>query len=204
MRLPPVALELPFNGSWRLVSTILRSSNEDHFHSRLPTRGFIAGRRVSRSDPRRDVGARGDAKALRVASEAECGRRYGSLQGTTLVSGMVVDVEISKTGQRTIAFVTAEFNLVGLAWLQRFSERHPGEGIRHRLAEELIDNCDERIGSRERQCVADESEAMVNGEPRNGLSAHLNRLRLRGGALAVKFLPERAKVGAEFVGGSRL
>jgi hypothetical protein len=51
------------------------------------------------------------------------------------------------------------------------------------VAEELIDNNFDRIGRRERQCVADESEAMVNGEPRSGLISHisptnLNRRRL--------------------------
>jgi hypothetical protein len=58
------------------------------------------------------------------------------------------------------------------------------------LVEEVIDNSFDRIGRRERQCVADESEAMVNGEPRSGLSAHLTptkrkrRRRLSGEVLA--------------------
>jgi hypothetical protein len=45
------------------------------------------------------------------------------------------------------------------------------------------------FGRRERQCVAGESEAMVTGEPRSGLSARLTptklkRRRLRGEVLA--------------------
>jgi hypothetical protein len=65
----------------------------------------------SRSDPRRVVGARVHAKALHVTSEEKCRRQYGSLQGTKLVSGTVVDIEISKTGQRANVFITADFNL---------------------------------------------------------------------------------------------
>jgi hypothetical protein len=47
------------------------------------------------------------------------------------------------------------------------------------LAEELFDKRFDRIGRRERQCVADESEAMVNGERRSGLSAHLTPTKLK-------------------------
>jgi hypothetical protein len=38
-------------------------------------------------------------------------RRCGVLQGTKLVSGTVVDVKKSKTGQRANVFITADFNL---------------------------------------------------------------------------------------------
>jgi hypothetical protein len=77
----------------------------------LAERAFIASLMGSRSDPRRVVGTRVHAKALHVTSEAECRRRYGSLQGTKLVSGTVVDVEISKTGQRANVIITKDFNL---------------------------------------------------------------------------------------------
>jgi hypothetical protein len=79
--------------------------------AKLAERAYIASLMGSRSDPRRVVGARVHAKALQVSSEAECRRRYGSLQSTKLVSGTVVDVEISKTGQRANVFITADSNI---------------------------------------------------------------------------------------------
>jgi hypothetical protein len=79
--------------------------------AKLAERAFIASLMGSRSDPRRVVGARVHAKDLHVTSEAECRRRYGILKGTKLVSGTVVDVETSKTGQRANVFITADFNV---------------------------------------------------------------------------------------------
>jgi hypothetical protein len=79
--------------------------------AKLAERAFIASLMGLRSDPRRVVGARVHAKDLHVTSEAECRRRYGILKGTKLVSGTVVDVETSKTGQRANVFITADFNV---------------------------------------------------------------------------------------------
>jgi hypothetical protein len=70
------------------------------------------------------------------------------------------------------------------SWLAWRGCKGSANGIQQRefyvaLAEELIDYSFDHIGRRERQCVADEPEAMVNGEPRSGLSAHLTPTNLR-------------------------
>jgi hypothetical protein len=79
--------------------------------AKLAERAFIARLKGSRSDRRRIVGARVHAKALLVTSEEECRHQYESMQGTKLVSGTVVDVEISKTAQSASVFITTDFNL---------------------------------------------------------------------------------------------
>jgi hypothetical protein len=61
--------------------------------AKLAERALISRLKGSRSDRRRVVGARVHAKALLVTSEEECRRRYGSLQGTKMVSGTVVDAK---------------------------------------------------------------------------------------------------------------
>jgi hypothetical protein len=70
------------------------------------------------------------------------------------------------------------------SWMAWRGCKGSANGIQQRkfyvaLGEELINNSFDRIGHREHQCVADESEAMVKGEPRNGLSAHLTPTKLK-------------------------
>jgi hypothetical protein len=73
-------------------------------------------------------------------------------------------------------------NILGIvivdAWLAWRGCKGSANGIQKgdfyiALAEELIDNSFVRIGCRGRQCIADESETMVYGEPRSGLRASL-------------------------------
>jgi hypothetical protein len=102
-------LEIPWDMSPTLYSLVAHSSRK--------AVGQVGRTRIyrktegSRSVRRRIVGARVHAKALLVTSEEECRHQYESLQGTKLVSGTVVDVEISKTAQRANVFITTDFNL---------------------------------------------------------------------------------------------
>jgi Transposase IS4 len=68
---------------------------------------------MEEKDPRRTVGARVHAKAMHVASLAECARRYGILKKSKLVNGTVVEVRVDKSGKRANVFVTAEYHLSG-------------------------------------------------------------------------------------------
>jgi hypothetical protein len=64
--------------------------------------------------PRRVVGAVVHALASHVTAQAECGRRYGALQDSKMLTGTVTEVRVDTSGRRRSAFVTASYNLGGL------------------------------------------------------------------------------------------
>ena len=69
------------------------------------------------ADPRCIVGSMVEAKACHVMNLAECSRRYGLNSKTKRVQGIMTHVEVIKnsTTTRTMTFVTAAYDLGGMA-----------------------------------------------------------------------------------------
>ena len=65
------------------------------------------------SDPRREPGSHVYALAIRVTSEAECARRYGTSKKTKHLPGRVLEVEIDRSTGRANCFLIIDFDLGG-------------------------------------------------------------------------------------------
>jgi hypothetical protein len=69
---------------------------------------------AANNDPPRVVGAVVHALASHVTAQVECGRRYGALQDSKMLTGTVTEVRFDASGRRRSTFVTASYHLGGL------------------------------------------------------------------------------------------